>query len=277
MVGLVLRLGRRPALEWVTDLQQVAEMSGTAPHLIVMGLAQRPGDLLKNACAQLLAELANESGARSNLILELKSVEAFETAYSKYVMSGKQIEPKVILLQSSDHPAATDSFADELREALAFLSYIPWSELPEQSLRPRFDSDEQRKLGRERRKQLLAEEQWLNERQVHEQLGDNADVRGVNYTASRARSAGGLLGAWSGREYLYPQFQFDLESGRLMPEMKHLLDILPKDRSGWRQAFWLFQNHARLQGRPPAEVFQKEPDAVIEAARSDFVLDDERW
>ncbi|MBL8266298.1 hypothetical protein [Steroidobacter sp.] len=277
IAGVALRFGQRPTLGWVTDLSQVAEMFSTAPHLIVIGLAQHPGDLLKDACAQLLSEQAGEHGANSNLVLKLKSVEAFESAYSKYVVSGKQVEPKVIFIQSRDESASQGSFADELTEALNFLSHVSWADLPVQSLRARFANDEQLRLGRERRDQLLVEERWLNAWQVHEQQGGNANAHGVNNTASRARRLGEMLGAWNGREYLYPGFQFDLQTGRWMPEMKQLLDILPRDRSGWRQAFWLFQKHSRLDDRRPADIFQKEPSAVIEAARSDFVLDDERW
>jgi hypothetical protein len=55
------------------------------------------------------------------------------------------------------------------------------------------------------------------------------------------------------------------------------LDILPKDRSGWRQSLWLFQRHGQLDGKRPADAFQKNPDLVIEAARSDFEVNDERW
>jgi hypothetical protein len=59
-----------------------------------------------------------------------------------------------------------------------------------------------------------------------------------------------------------------------MPEMKELLEILPKDQSGWRQVvFWLFQSHALLDGLRPANVFQDEPQSVIEAARHIRTLD----
>jgi len=108
---------------------------------------------------------------------------------------------------------------------------------------------------------------------------DNCSSRanGINNTASRLRRGGELLGAWNGREFLHPTFQFQPDTGRLMPEMKTLLSVLPKDRSGWRQAIWLFQRHGQLDGKRPADVFQKDPDAVIKAARSDFELNDERW
>jgi hypothetical protein len=86
-----------------------------------------------------------------------------------------------------------------------------------------------------------------------------------------------LLGAWNGREFLHPTFQFQADTGRLMPEMKTLLDMLSKDRSGWRQVLWLFQRHGQLDGKRPADVFQKNADSVVAAARSDFELNDERW
>jgi hypothetical protein len=62
-----------------------------------------------------------------------------------------------------------------------------------------------------------------------------------------------------------------------MPEVKTLLDILPQDRSGWRQVFWLFQPHTQLDGARPADFFQKDSQVVIKAARSDFEVSDERW
>jgi hypothetical protein len=56
-----------------------------------------------------------------------------------------------------------------------------------------------------------------------------------------------------------------------------LLDVLPKDRSGWRQALWLFQRQGQAAGKRPADVFQEDLEAVVNAERSDFELNDERW
>lgn len=142
------------------------------------------------------------------------------------------------------------------------------------------DSDSERRLqlARERRAQLLAEEEWLNAPRVHVQQGGKPDSQGVNNTASRLRRGGELLGAWNGREFLHPAFQFSSETGRLFAdEMKSLLELLPKDRSGWRQVFWLFQAHGKLNGRRPADIFASDPKGVIDAARSDFQVTDERW
>ena len=131
----------------------------------------------------------------------------------------------------------------------------------------RTDSERQLQLARERRDQLLREEKWIDASAVHVQQGGRSDSQGER---------GELLRAWNGREFIHPAFQFQLDTGRLMPEVKTLLSILPKDRSGWRQVLWLFQRHGQLEGKRPADVFQKDPKAVIEAARSDFEIGDDR-
>jgi hypothetical protein len=135
----------------------------------------------------------------------------------------------------------------------------------------------QLEAARQRRAELLEQTYWLNGNSVHQQQGGDADAPGAGNTASRLRRKGELLGAWGGREYLHPAFQFDRETGRLMPEVKSLLELLPKDRSGWRQSFWLFQPHAALDGKQPADVFQSDPQTVIEAARSTFAPGDTNW
>jgi hypothetical protein len=133
------------------------------------------------------------------------------------------------------------------------------------------------KAARQRRAQLLEQEHWLNGSDVHQQQGGDPDAPGANNTASRLRRKRELLGAWGGREYLHPSFQFDRKTGRLMPETKSLLETLPRDASGWRQIFWLFQPHAALDGNRPADVFQRDPQAVIEAARGTFTPGDTNW
>ena len=166
-------------------------------------------------------------------------------------------------------------FRDELESAIDFLSQLAPSDNVEQDP-PDDDSERRLQLARERRDQLLAGEKWIDAPAVHLQQGGKPDSQGINSTASRLRRRGELLGAWNGREFLHPTFQFHSDSGRLMPEMKTLLEILPKDRSGWRQALWLFQRHGQLNGARPADVFSKNPQAVIGAARSDFELSEAR-
>jgi hypothetical protein len=173
--------------------------------------------------------------------------------------------------------AEKSEFQDELESAIDFLSQLAPADSANQDPPGDADSERRLQLARERRDQLLASEKWIDAPTVHVQQGGKPDSQGINNTASRLRRRGDLLGAWNGREFLHPTFQFQPDTGRLMPEMKTLLDILPKDRSGWRQALWLFQRHGQLDGKRPADVFQKDPGAVIKAARSDFEMNDERW
>lgn len=101
--------------------------------------------------------------------------------------------------------------------------------------------------------------------------------------AKDKRDAGELLGVWSASEraYRHPSFQFTTD-GLLLPRVKDLLDALASnpdfapanDPGGWRKAFWLHGATLALPGpdgtaRVPAEVFAKDPDAVVAAARMD--------
>ncbi|MEA3158527.1 MAG: hypothetical protein QOD95_75 [Gammaproteobacteria bacterium] len=172
----------------------------------------------------------------------------------------------------------TTNFDQELESTIDFLSQLEDTDEYESATAPvAIDSERQLQLARERRDDLLASEKWIDASAVHAQQGGKSGAQGSNNTASRLRRGGELLGAWNGREFVHPIFQFQPITGRLMPEMKALLDILPKDRSGWRQSLWLFQRHGQLDGKRPADAFQKNPDLVIEAARSDFEVNDERW
>jgi hypothetical protein len=173
--------------------------------------------------------------------------------------------------------AEKSEFKDELESAIDFLSQLAPADTADQDPPSDADSERRLQLARERRDQLLVSEKWIDAPTVHVQQGGKPDSQGINNTASRLRRRGELLGAWNGREFLHPTFQFQPDTGRLMPEMKSLLDVLPKDRSGWRQALWLFQRHGQLDGKRPADVFQKDPGAVVKAARSDFEMNDERW
>lgn len=173
--------------------------------------------------------------------------------------------------------AERSELSGELDSAIEFLSELAMPTSPPQDPPNAVDSDRSLQLARERRDQLLTQEKWIDAPAVHLQQGGKADSQGINNTASRLRRRGELLGAWNGREYMHPTFQFHPDTGLLMSEMKTLLSVLPKDRSGWRQALWLFQRHAQLEGARPADVFSKNPDRVIQAARSDFEVSDERW
>ena len=103
-------------------------------------------------------------------------------------------------------------------------------------------------------------------------LDSNPDQR-----ASRLRREKQLFGVRLGGQYLHPAFQFLSESGEPHPKLNALLAKLPDEDHGWAAALWLFAPTRKLDGARPADLFQANPDAVIDAARRDFEGNDSDW
>jgi len=281
--GIALEFGKLPFLRPFSEPEEVSSESGRCVLYAVTSGRLSGGRKLLRAC-QSIREVfrKHESFPISVILLDHRMPDSRTT--------GKVLVDSIRKAQSSDQvvlfcdkefgrwsAAEKINFDQELESAIDFLSQLAPSDSSEQAPSGDVDSEGRLQRARERRDQLLADERWIDAPAVHVQQGGKSDSQGINNTASRLRRRGELLGAWNGREFLHPTFQFQPDTGRLMPEMKALLDFLPKDRSGWRQALWLFQRHAQLHGKRPADVFQKNPDSVIKAARSDFELNDERW
>ena len=86
--------------------------------------------------------------------------------------------------------------------------------------------------------------------------------------STRWRRKGWIFGAWDGRHFRYPRFQFGTE-GRPLSSIAVLVDVLPRDSDGSNNdaVLWLFAPDAALDGRTPAEVFPEDADRVINLAR----------
>jgi hypothetical protein len=118
-------------------------------------------------------------------------------------------------------------------------------------------SDEQIEAARRAREHLLATVSWIE--------ADSMSVGGVI-----------PIRVWNGDRWLIPAFQFD-KQGNALPHLAELIALLPERAHGWTRLFWLYQPHARLAGRIPAETFASDPVAVIDAARSSFQPGDTNW
>lgn len=287
--GIALEFGKQPNLRAFTKASEAATVRSSAPTLLIITPYSTrpsrvsPSTLLQRACEALRDEFFGQHQI-PNWIARVYDSTEIKDLYAEIFAQAephRATKPRVVFYgpKSSEHWSAGQKteFLVEIDAAMDLLKQLAPPDPPAQN--PPSDSDANRRLqlARERRERLLAHEKWLNAPAVHIQQGGDPDAQGINNTASRLRRRGELLGAWNGREFLHPEFQFQPDTGRLMPEVKALLSILPKDRSGWRQIFWLYQRHAQLDGARPADVFPKDPHAVIKAARSDFVIDDERW
>ena len=125
-----------------------------------------------------------------------------------------------------------------------------------------------REAAREKREALLKSERWLGSAEVAGQAsGQILDGKPDQY-AGRLRREKQLFGVRVGGPYLHPAFQFLPESGELHPKLNALLAKLPHEDHGWAAALWLFAPTRKLDGARPADIFQANPDAVIDAARA---------
>lgn len=135
-----------------------------------------------------------------------------------------------------------------------------------------FEAAQSRAQGidsKHRRQRCLQHGVWLNAAEVGARLGvKGSNVHAVTHAIGRLRHRGELLGARSGKQFLHPSFQF--RGDRLIPEIKALLDVLPEDRSGWRQVLWLFEPHVRLSGACPVDLSTCELSQAVDLAREDF-------
>ncbi len=128
-----------------------------------------------------------------------------------------------------------------------------------------------------RRDELLAQECWLSGPQVAERTGGRNGESSPYEYASRRRRERRLFGARFRGSYRYPAFQFIPGTGEPHAELTKLVALLPSSHDGWTAALWLFQPTGRLGGARPADVFSRDPAAVIDAARRDFQGDDAEW
>ena len=134
-----------------------------------------------------------------------------------------------------------------------------------------------REAAREKREELLKSERWLGSAEVAEQASGQILDGNPDQYASRLRREQQLFGVRLGGQYLHPAFQFLPESGVPHPRLNALLAKLPDEDHGWAAALWLFAPTRKLDGARPADIFQANPDAVIDAARRDFEGDDADW
>jgi len=282
--AIELEIGPIPRMALLERAAEVPEVpKGPAVLVIDIKLPETPGhEVAAFRTAERLLEVVNIliRHEHPQWLIEVHEPQEFAAAYRKLLCHAKPNEASPALVYVPFHDAwERRSLLDEsLSRARSMLkmfyrerSVVTHAETGSSDTKPL-------EAARARRVQLLKEVEWLNAGEVHEQqTGGDPNAPGANNTASRLRRRGELLGAWDGREYLHPTFQFDRRTGQLMPEMKDLIELLPKDRGGWRQTFWLFQPHALLDGKRPADVFPTDPHAVIEAARNTFVPGNTNW
>jgi len=126
------------------------------------------------------------------------------------------------------------------------------------------------KAAHARRAELLAQVQWYDTPTVSVRQGGGTSESESGAIVRKLRQSSCLFGVWSGQQYLHPAFQFDPQSGRLLAEMRELLELMPSKLTEWQQCFWLFAPNEQLDGACPADIFPTNALAVLAVARATF-------
>jgi len=87
--------------------------------------------------------------------------------------------------------------------------------------------------------------------------------------AGDLRRAGKIIGVRSGREWLYPRFQFDarLKPVRPFQEIKTILATLAPDPTGWDHLQWFLDSNSQLHGKAPLNIWNVSREQVVQAAQ----------
>lgn len=106
----------------------------------------------------------------------------------------------------------------------------------------------------------------------------------VGQHATELRKSGQLLGVYLTKphhHYRYPLWQFQSD-GQPVTHFDEILSImreygpyLDKEQrtTGWGEVEWFLSAHVLLNGECPADVLQYDPQAVLEAARVEYIED----
>lgn len=69
--------------------------------------------------------------------------------------------------------------------------------------------------------------------------------------------------------YLWGHFGLDRSGSAPLPELKDIIAIFRDKKGGWSMASWFLANNSYLDGFAPKDVLDKDPAAVLAAARGE--------
>lgn len=125
---------------------------------------------------------------------------------------------------------------------------------------------EQAQRNAELRTRLLEEVEMLDSDGVATAFGSHARNRAA--TASRLVRSGQVVFIDHGGRRLFPAFQFDLQAGRVRPELARIVEVLAERHvRGWAALAWLTRPNGWLGGARPVDRLTEEPEKVEAAAR----------
>lgn len=94
----------------------------------------------------------------------------------------------------------------------------------------------------------------------------NAETENVSAAPSRWSREGRIFDVPPIGDRRFPGFQFD-SSGRPLPILREIIATLGPLLEGWELALWFTASNASLDGARPADLLERAPESVREAAR----------
>lgn len=118
--------------------------------------------------------------------------------------------------------------------------------------------DEARHCGNAFKCRLIDRLVWLS-------LGDAAAEMGCSESEVREQiNAGALIAVDYEQRLLIPAFQ--ISGGKLLPHLRATLHVMALE-SPWLRLSWLIEPTERLDGASPLALLERDPEAVLSAAR----------
>ena len=109
-------------------------------------------------------------------------------------------------------------------------------------------------------------QEMLTAEEVHALRGSSAKNRRALAAFWRAKRR--IFGIRSRRRWLFPRFQFDEQQGRPKAVIAETLAALGDAVGPWQTAIWFTSGNGLLDGRKPVELVDRNPSAVVDAARA---------
>ena len=123
---------------------------------------------------------------------------------------------------------------------------------------------DQAKRNAAARAAFLQQYETLGAEQVHEMYGSKAKNRAA--LAARWRAQKKIFAVEHAGRMLYPAYQFDAH-GHPKKAISDTLKALGSAVGGWQTALWFTMSNGWLAGRKPLDLLDRDPAAVIAAAK----------
>lgn len=116
------------------------------------------------------------------------------------------------------------------------------------------------------RKYILADTEWLDSKDISDQVGFENKNRSAGPNTWKRRNK--IFAISQKGKNLYPRYCLD-EAFQPLDIVKEILDIFDNKKSGWSLAFWFGTGNSWLGGDKPKDVLNGDRDRLLRAAQAE--------